>query len=112
LIVLRWAVREKNKAEQALLESGLDYVIIRPGWMNDDPATGDVLVAESSKTMTGSIPRADVARLMVASLFAPDVVNRTFEVVARTDAKAVASPALVDSSWALQNGPVETSSEA
>jgi uncharacterized protein YbjT (DUF2867 family) len=112
LVVLRWAVREKARAEQALLESGLDYVIVRPGWMNDDPATGDVLVAEGSKKMTGSIPRADVARLMVASLFAPDVINRTFEVVARTDAKAVASPSLVDSSWVQQNSPAETSSGA
>ena len=112
LVVLRWAVREKDKAEQALLESGLDYVIVRPGWMNDDPATGDVLVAEGSKKMTGSIPRADVARLMVASLYAPDARNRTFEVVARTDAKAVTAPSLVDSSWAQQNSPAETPSGA
>jgi uncharacterized protein YbjT (DUF2867 family) len=112
LVVLRWAVREKERAEQALLESGLDYVIVRPGWMNDDPATGDVLVAEGSKKMTGSIPRADVARLMVASLYAPEVINRTFEVVARTNAKAVASPSLIDSSWAQHTSPAETSSEA
>jgi uncharacterized protein YbjT (DUF2867 family) len=78
--------------------------------MNDDPATGDVLVAEGSKKMTGSIPRADVARLMVASLYAPEAINRTFEVVARTDAKAVASPSLVDTGWVQQNSPVETPS--
>lgn len=112
LVVLRWAVREKERAEQALLESGLDYVIVRPGWMNDDPATGDVLIAEGSKMMTGSIPRADVARLMVASLYAPEVINRTFEVVARIDAKAVAPPSLIDSSWVRQTSPAETSSEA
>lgn len=112
LVVLRWAVREKERAERALRESGLAYVIVRPGWMNDDPATGDVLVAEGGKTMTGSIPRADVARLMVASLYAPEVVNRTFEVVARTAAKAVATPSLVDSRWVHQDSPAETGSEA
>jgi hypothetical protein len=49
---------------------------------------------------------------MVASLYAPEVINRTFEVVARTDAKAVASPSLVDTSWVRQNSPAETPSEA
>jgi uncharacterized protein YbjT (DUF2867 family) len=112
LVVLRWAVREKERAERALVESGLDYVIVRPGWMNDDPATGDVLVAEGSTKTTGSIPRADVARLMVASVYAPDARNRTFEVVARTDARAVTAPSLVDSSWVQRASSPEPSSEA
>lgn len=87
LIVLRWTVREKERAEQALRDSGLDYVVIRPGWLTDDPATGDLLITEGGGSMTGSVPRADVASLMVAALSTPDALNRTYEVVARDTVK-------------------------
>jgi uncharacterized protein YbjT (DUF2867 family) len=99
-VMLRWAVREKARAERALQDSGLEYVIVRPGWMNDDPATEDVLVGEDSRGMTGSVPRADVARLMVAALDTPDATNRTFEIVARDGAKHVTQSSLVDVEWA------------
>ncbi len=112
LFVLRWAVREKARAERALVDSGLRYVIVRPGWMNDEVATGDLLVGEGSRTMTGSIPRADVARLMVASLNAPEALGRTFEVVARHAAKGVTPPSLVDDSWAQPSSSADTSLEA
>jgi len=111
-LMLRWAVKEKAQAERALRESGLGYVIFRPGWMNDDPATGDVLVAEGSEKMTGSIPRADVARLMVAALYTPEAIDRTFEVVARTDAEKVAPPTLVDIEWNQRTGPKKTTAKA
>jgi uncharacterized protein YbjT (DUF2867 family) len=106
LVALRWTVREKTRAERALRESDLDSVVFRPGWMNDDPATDDVLVAEGATAMTGSIPRADVARLMVAALFTPEATGRTFEIVARDTAKAVASDALVDVAWDGRTAPI------
>ncbi|WP_247003417.1 SDR family oxidoreductase [Halosolutus gelatinilyticus] len=99
-VVLRWTVREKNRAERALVESGLEYAIVRPGWLTDEPATNDVLVTESGGTTTGSIPRADVARLLVAALDAPATTNRTFEVVAGADAENVDPRRLVAAEWA------------
>ncbi|ELZ05888.1 SDR family oxidoreductase [Natrialba asiatica] len=87
LIVLRWTVREKERAERALQDSGLEYVVIRPGWLTDDPATNDLLITEGGGRMTGSVPRADVASLMVTALSTPDVLNRTYEVVARDTAE-------------------------
>lgn len=98
-LVLRWAVREKERAERALRDSTLDYVIVRPGWLNDDPATDDVIIAEGATNMTGSIPRADVARLMVAALSTPAMANRTFEVVARDAAKDIDRGTVVDIEW-------------
>jgi uncharacterized protein YbjT (DUF2867 family) len=80
-VVLRWSIRAKERAETVLRDSGLDYVVFRPGWLTDDPASGDVVLAEESETMTGSVSRADVARLMVGALFTPEATNRTFEVV-------------------------------
>lgn len=73
----------KARAEAHLRESGLAYTILRPGGLTNADATGDVVVGEGGDTVSGSIPRADVAGLCVASLFTPAAENRTFEVVAR-----------------------------
>jgi uncharacterized protein YbjT (DUF2867 family) len=99
LFMLRWAVREKERAERALRESGIEYVVFRPGWLTDEPATNDVLLGEGGGDMTGSVPRADVARLMVATLFTPAALGRTFEVVARKEAKNVDSHDPVTVEW-------------
>lgn len=99
LIVLRWTVHEKERAERALRESGFEYVVFRPGWLTDEPATNDVLLAEGGGGMTGSVPRMDVARLMVAALSTPDALNRTFEVVARDEAEATDPRNLVPVEW-------------
>jgi uncharacterized protein YbjT (DUF2867 family) len=80
-VVLRWSIRAKERAEAVLRDSGLEYTTFRPGWLTDDPATGEVVLTEGSETMTGSVSRADVARLMVGALFTPEASNRTFEVV-------------------------------
>lgn len=111
LFALRWAVREKGRAERALRDSGLEYVILRPGWLTDDPETGDVVVAEGSTRMTGAIPRADVARLMIAALYTPATSNRTFEVVARSSAEDVAPETLTDIEWGRPADSVVLSSD-
>jgi uncharacterized protein YbjT (DUF2867 family) len=53
---------------------------------------------EGGLTVAGSIPRADVARLLVASLSTPDARNRTFEVVSRDGLRGPAR-GLVDLDW-------------
>ena len=80
-VVLRWSIRAKERAEAVLRDSGLECTIFRPGWLTDDPASGEIVLAERSETITGSVSRADVARLMVGALFTPEASNRTFEVV-------------------------------
>ncbi|WP_135823874.1 SDR family oxidoreductase [Halorussus ruber] len=91
-------LRAKNDAEAALRSSGLRYTILRPGGLTDGPATGDVLVGEGGATVSGSIPRADVARLMVAALFTPAAGNRTFEVVSRSGLRGTPR-GLVEIDW-------------
>ncbi|MDS0294267.1 SDR family oxidoreductase [Halogeometricum luteum] len=73
----------KARAEAHLRSSGLAYTILRPGGLTNAEATGDVVVGEGGDTVSGSVPRADVAGLCVASLFTPAAENRTFEVVSR-----------------------------
>ena len=71
--------RAKGRADAALAESGLDFTIVRPGGLTDDPPTGRVKLAES--TGRGEIPRADVAAVLAAMLGSPAASGKTFEVI-------------------------------
>lgn len=57
----------------------LDSTIIRPGLLTNDPGTGRVTIAED--TGRGSIPREDVAAVVLAVLDAPGTAGQTFEVI-------------------------------
>jgi len=82
--MLRIPIEGMNVAEEALRTSGLPYTIFRPGGLLDDEATNEVMVGEGGTRLGGgSIPRADVARLMVAALYTPTARDRTFEIVSR-----------------------------
>jgi uncharacterized protein YbjT (DUF2867 family) len=70
----------KSKADNALRESGLDYTIVRPGSLTDDPGTGTVDISERLGRR-GQIPRDDVAAVLVAVLDAPNTVGKTFELL-------------------------------
>lgn len=60
-------LKEKEKAEQHLIESGLTYTIVRPGGLKSEPATGTAILTEDPK-ISGSIHRADVAELVCRCL--------------------------------------------
>ncbi len=57
----------KTLGENWLIESGLDYTILRPGAMTSEPATGRGFLTED-RTLIGTITRADLARLTVQCL--------------------------------------------
>ena len=69
----------KRDADQAVLDSGLSYTIVRPGGLTDDPGTG--LVKAGTNLERGEIPREDVAAVLLAVLEAPSGVGKTFELV-------------------------------
>lgn len=96
---LRGSLAAKQDAETALRRSGLGYTIVRPGKLTNKPPTGEVVVGEGGDSVTGSIPRADVARVMAAAPFTPDARNRTFELVSR-DGVANTPKHRVDVDWA------------
>jgi nucleoside-diphosphate-sugar epimerase len=70
-------LRAKAAADQALRASGLDFTIVRPGGLTDDPGTGLVAVAE--RLDRGQIPRADVAAVFLACLDTPSTIGRSFD---------------------------------
>ncbi|HVW47521.1 MAG TPA: SDR family oxidoreductase [Solirubrobacterales bacterium] len=72
-------LRAKGAADEALRESGLDYTIVRPGGLTDDPPTGLVTIA--ADTPRGQIPRADVATVLLACLDTPSTIGQSFDVI-------------------------------
>ncbi|OBF32201.1 NAD-dependent dehydratase [Mycolicibacterium peregrinum] len=78
--VFRAYMRAKSEADADVrARAGLRTTIVRPGGLTDDPGTGTVTVAEA--TGRGSIPREDVARILLAVLHEPETAGRTFEVI-------------------------------
>jgi len=69
-------LRAKGRADAAVRESGLDYTIVRPGALTNEPGTG--LVATEG---TGEIPREDVAATLVAVLADDGTVGSEFDLI-------------------------------
>jgi uncharacterized protein YbjT (DUF2867 family) len=70
-------LQAKFEADEAVRASGLDFTIVRPGGLADDPGTGLVAVAE--RLDRGQISRADVAAVLLACLDAPATIGRSFD---------------------------------
>jgi nucleoside-diphosphate-sugar epimerase len=72
-------LRAKAKADRELRASGLDYTIVRPGSLTDEPPIGRVTVGNGLEK--GQIPRPDVAAVLAAVLPAPNAVGKAFELI-------------------------------
>jgi uncharacterized protein YbjT (DUF2867 family) len=84
-------LRAKAGADEALRASGLEYTIIRPGGLTDEPPTG--LVRVGDRLDRGEITRADVAAVILACLDSRHTIDRSFDLVSGQTpiAEAVAS---------------------
>ena len=72
-------VTAKRDADIALRNSQLAWTILRPGALLDEPGTGLVTLAD--EVPRGSIPRADVAAVILECLRTEDTVLRQWELV-------------------------------
>jgi uncharacterized protein YbjT (DUF2867 family) len=73
-------LRAKGAADDNVrVRKALDTTIVRPGHLSNDPGTGRVLIAD--ETGPGSVPREDVAAVLLAVLDEPRTVGQTFEVI-------------------------------
>ncbi|HVW41617.1 MAG TPA: NAD(P)H-binding protein [Amycolatopsis sp.] len=73
-------LKAKEAAEQDLRERDLDWTILRPGRLTDEPGTGEVHLAESVDY--GEIPRDDVASVIMALFEEARSYRRTLELIA------------------------------
>ncbi|MGG1687469.1 SDR family oxidoreductase [Pseudalkalibacillus sp. NRS-1564] len=69
----------KHYADKALEASSLDYTIVRPGGLLNEEGTGKVSIAENLGR--GSIPRDDVAEVIVSTLMKQNTIRRSFDLI-------------------------------
>ena len=63
--------------EDLLAESGLDWTAVRPPQLKDKPLTGTYRTAYGQNIRGGwSVPRADVAHLMLHVLGQPETIRQ------------------------------------
>lgn len=75
--VFRAYLRAKAEADAALRESGLDWTIVRPGRLTDEPGRGRVTIGPDLPR--GEVPRADVAAVLAEVLDSGAAVGRQFD---------------------------------
>jgi uncharacterized protein YbjT (DUF2867 family) len=67
----------KGEADKLLMESGLDYTIVRPGRLTDDPGTGKVVLGDLESG--GTVTRDDVAAVLAECLVADNAIGKAFD---------------------------------
>ena len=73
-------LRAKGAADDNIrARSALHSTIVRPGRLTNDPGTGRVTIADD--TGHGSVPREDIAAVLLAVLDTPGTAGQTFEVI-------------------------------
>jgi uncharacterized protein YbjT (DUF2867 family) len=74
-------LRTKARADERLMNSDLDYTIIRPGSLTNGEGTGRIDAAETLGRY-GEISREDVARTFATTLEAENTYRKKFEILA------------------------------
>ena len=72
-------LRAKKAAEDDLTGRDLDWTILRPGQLTDDPPAGRVTLTRHAPP--GAVTRTDVARVLVALLYHPGSATTILELV-------------------------------
>ena len=70
----------KHDADEALAQSSLDWTIVRPGRLTDEPGARTVELAPRLGRY-GEVPREDVASVLLAMLGAENTVRGTYELL-------------------------------
>ncbi|MCC5904796.1 MAG: SDR family oxidoreductase [Balneolaceae bacterium] len=71
--------KAKAEADEALRKSGLDYTIVKPGRLTNEPGTGKVKAGINLDR--GEIPRADVAAVLAEILEMPETSGLEFDLL-------------------------------
>jgi uncharacterized protein YbjT (DUF2867 family) len=69
----------KAEADRRVEASGLDWTIVRPGGLTDDPGTGRIRAG--ADIGYGEVTRDDVAATLAAVLAAPNTVKKGFDLL-------------------------------
>ena len=78
IAMVRPVLDDKAKQEAVIRDSGLEYTIVRPLMLNDEPKTGEYRVGENLVIKVGdAISRADVADFMLKDLTENKFIGKT-----------------------------------
>ena len=75
--VLKKVMQDKEIQEQAVKDSGLEWIIVRPGGLTDNPATGSYQSGTDKSIMAGQVSRADVADFVLQQLTDDTYLHQT-----------------------------------
>ncbi len=81
-LVLYW----KKQAEKDLINSGLNYTIVRPAGLKNEENEYPLVMGKADTLFEGSIPRSKVAEVCVESIFRPETNNKILEIVSQPSA--------------------------
>jgi uncharacterized protein YbjT (DUF2867 family) len=76
---MRPYLEAKTQADERLAASGLDYTIVRPGGLTDEPGSGRIRAG--LELSFGQVSRDDVATTLVAVLDADNTIGKTFDLL-------------------------------
>jgi uncharacterized protein YbjT (DUF2867 family) len=78
---MRPYLEAKAQADAHVMATDLDWTVVRPGGLTNDPGTGRVEVS-TELGRRGSVPRDDVALVLAATLEEPATIGKVFELFA------------------------------
>lgn len=81
-LVLYW----KKQAEKDLINSGLNYTIIRPAGLKNEDNQNPIIISKADTLFEGSIPRTKVAQVCVESILRPESNGKILEIVSQPSA--------------------------
>jgi putative NADH-flavin reductase len=77
-LLLKTIYQDKDRQEALVRASGIDWTIVRPGFLNNDPLTGQYrVITDLTGVTAGKISRDDVAHFMLTELLANRYLGQT-----------------------------------
>ena len=74
---LKKPMEDKERQEAAVMASGLDWIIVRPGGLTDNPATGSYKAGLDKTIVAGQVSRADVADFVLRQVTDDTYLRKT-----------------------------------
>jgi putative NADH-flavin reductase len=81
--LLNRVMKDHAIQEQAIINGGLPYTILRPTGLTNESATGKYELVSEGKLKTSQISRADIAHCIVANLDQDDLLNKAICITKR-----------------------------
>jgi len=74
--LLKSVMLDKERQEQLIRGSDLEWVIVRPGGLTDAPASGNYRAGTDTEAVGSKVSRADVASFMLDQLASDEYVHQ------------------------------------